>query len=490
MLNASGLVPLRFENVEEALATAIQREFGGVVDLSVDALMGIYADVFGITETELWELSQGVYDSTNLLSAEAEMLDNLALLVGIVRLPATYTRGVLWIGADDGTVVPSGSLFQSVLGDYFLTQSAANITVASCLRTDVYINSVIQNESYTLTVNGNVYYRAPTAGQTQEQIFQFFYEELQADGAITTTLIGSGETQHLTIQKVDQASTMNISGTSYFGFRDVVCPVLVAAEVIGDIPANANTIRTYIPETSNLTLNFVTNPYDLVRGTAIETDEALRQRVISSYTAVAGSSPDSIQEAVAEISGVDSVKVVENITTTTNSRGMPPKSFQVIVHNGDDRLIAEAIWKKKPAGIHCYADRFSPLTISVDVLDYNSQSHLIRFIRPTTKYVWVYCEYTKYSEELFPESGELIMKEELANFGKSLGIGNDVIPDRFYPAVYRNVKGVDDLELYFAITSDLNTVPTYPADYTQSIITITDEQITNFSSTRVQTAQV
>lgn len=491
MLSSTGLYPLRYETVEAQIDDAIQQAFGGNIDLSSDSLMGVYADVFGISETELWELSQAVYDSANLMSAEGYLLDNLALLVGIVRLPASSTRGVLWVGAKDGTVLPAESRFQSIVGDYFISELATNITTGACVRTTMVVSDLVQGESYTVTINGNVFRREATANQTKMDILKYFEEVLPTDGVVTTELGGTQTDPFLIIEHVEPTTTMDISATSYLSFPEVICPTIISAEEVGAIEVEPNTVTTYVPDSnSQITLDYISNPLSLVTGRELESDGDLRARLLVHYTTVAGGTPDAIANTVRGLEGVNSVKVIENLTTTTNSRGMPPKSFQVIVDKGTDQLIAEAIWSAKPAGIHCYADRFSPLTISKNVLDYNSQSHLIRFIRPVTRYVWIYCQYTLYSEEIFPTSGELIMKEELAAFGQTLGIGNDIIPDRFYPSVYRNVKGVDDVELYFAVTDDLNTPPVFPADYHQNIITISDEEVTNFSAIRVTPVKV
>lgn len=491
MLSSTGLYPLRYETVEAQIDDAIQQAFGGDIDLSSDSLMGVYADVLGIAEVELWELSQAVYDSANLMSAEGILLDNLALLVGIVRLPATGTRGVLWVGAADGTILPAESRFQSKVGDYFISQSETNITTSACVKTTMVVNSLVQGESYTVTINGNTFRREATANQTELEILQYFEEILPSDGTVTATLSGTSLTPQLIIENVDLTTTMEISATSYLSFPLVICSTIIVAEQTGGIEVEPHTITSYLPEEGLVTpLVYVDNEFALTTGRALESDGDLRARLLSHYTTVAGGTPESIYSAVSSVDGVNSVKVIENLTSSTNSRGMPPKSFQVIVDKGNDQLIAEAIWTSKPAGIHCYADRFSPLTISKTVIDYNSQSHLIRFIRPNTKYVWIYCQYTLYNEEIFPSSGELIMKEELAVFGQALGIGNDVIPDRFYPSVYRNVKGVDDVELYFAVTSDLNTTPVFPADYHQNIIPISDEEVTSFASFRVTPVKV
>lgn len=495
MPSISGITPLRYPEIREGISTRIFEDFGGVVDLSVDALMGVYTDIVAITEADIWELSQAVYDSTNLMSAEGYLLDNLALLVGVVRLSPTYTKGILWISGQDGVAVPEGARFQSVSGDYFQSTHFVNISSTDCIQTEIHVTDVVQDEDYIIVVDGNIYRREATPNQTREEILQYFYEVFQADEDLIVVAHYKPEAieelSHIHIATKTPTVTMVLSATSYFTFRNVTTPVEVQAEQAGDVSAKAGTINRYVASVAaNIPIVDLTNPTSFEEGRARETDEELRDRIVNMYLTVAGGSADSIQEAVANVQGVSAVRVIENITDTATPDGMPPKSFKVIVHEGDELNIAKAIWSKKPAGVICYADRFSPLTSTVTFEDYNTQKHTIRFIRPTEKYIWIHGDYTLYSEEVFTASGETIMKEALATFGDSLNIGHDVIPDRFYPSVYKNVKGVEDLELYFAVTDDLNTSPVYPDDYSQAIIEINEEQVTNFSNLRVSVTKV
>jgi uncharacterized phage protein gp47/JayE len=495
MLEVTGFNPPRYEDTQKELQETLQNFFGGVADLSEDALMGVYNSIMALSCTSLWELSTVVYDSSNLLSAEGFLLDNLALLVGVVRLPASYTRGVVWFTGNDGAIVESTAKVQSTLGDVFNIEREIEVTSTSCIEVKVKIRTLVQDSSYTIEAGEigatSTYRREPTPDQTALEILTDISVMLVEDNAefenVKVLLDASGD-PYIFIKKVNTGQNMSISGTTYFDFIDVVTPAIVHADVQGNIPAKAHTITIFLPNQRSLPIHNVDNPYDLQRGRGIETDEELRMRVLNAYMQVAGGTSDAIQRAVASVFGVSSVKVVRNTTdlTSNDSKALPPKSFQVIVYNGDGNLIAETIWKNKPAGIQCYATPNNPLTEKHSIIDFNGQVHEVSFVRPTTQFIYVRVEYNLYSEESFPKSGELILAEELANYGQTLQIGEDVITDRFIPHVYRNVKGIEDCNIYIASVSNVDIVPQFPDDYTSASLSVSDEEITNFTNSRIQ----
>ena len=484
-LTKYGLVIDRYEDITEEATAQIQNTFEEEVDLTADSLTGVYAAILALKESELWELLQAVYDSAYLASAEGVVLENLALLVGFVRKPATSSRGIAYITADDGEVVQRLDTITTVTGDEFYLEDTENVTPTACVSTKVKINHLSPSEDYTLEINGNVYVRS---GNTRKDILEALQEDLNLEGTVTTTLSYEGEDldENYYLYAASNTTTeFSLTGSSYFTFFDVTIPVVCTAVNTGAVPANAGTLKTYTAQADKTTVSNVVNLSDFSLGTDLETDVDLRTRLLAAYNQVAGSSVKSLYEGVAGVEGVTSVKVVENDTMSVNSRGMPPKSYQAIVQGGDETLVAEAIWDNKPAGYYCYADPFDSRTEYVEFLDYNEQTQKIRFVRPDTKYVWQRVTYTLYDEETFTDNGEEIIQQVLAEYGSTLGIGEDVIPKRFYSSVYKNLKGVEDLIIEMAITEDLNTPPNYPSDYTEDRLEISDEEVTSFASGRV-----
>lgn len=485
-LNENGLIPYRFEDVEQLINNELLTNIDSSLDLSPDSLMGVLKDIFTLHETYIWELSQDVYDSTNVLSAEDQYLDNLVLLVGNVRQQPTRTRGEVWFQADEGFLLNEGDIVESIIGNSFLVERDTYVTSVDSLYCKIYIDTLLQSEDYTLSVDENVFRRESTPNQTEEEILTDLDSYLQAEASIDTNLVLNGSESYIEVEKVETAQTMELSGTSLLAFKDVITPSLVIAMETGAIVTKANTIANYVPAPDLVT---VSNPTDLVTGKNLQTNIELRKETLSQYDEVSGGLQEVLTSTLLAIEDVISAKIIENRKYEVTSN-LPVNSYKAIVYGGDNQLIGEALWENTPAGIQCFSDINGLNTVIVDILDFNSQSHIMYFTRPNIKYIWVYVDYTKYSEEVFTPSGEEIMREEIANYGNNLNIGEDVYPDRFYPTIYTNVNGVEESEIYFAITDDLNTPPTYPSDYTQDIISITDEEITNFSPTRVEVQEV
>ena len=86
---------------------------------------------------------------------------------------------------------------------------------------------------------------------------------------------------------------------------------------------------------------------------------------------------------VLEVEGVQQAFVFENVTLATDSDGLPPKSFEVVVEGGADQDIADTIFLHKPAGIETFG------TTSLSVLDTQGFNHTVKLSRPTTLQMFV-----------------------------------------------------------------------------------------------------
>ena len=70
------------------------------------------------------------------------------------------------------------------------------------------------------------------------------------------------------------------------------------------------------------------------------------------------------------------------------------------------------------------------------------------------------CDLTLYSEEVFPGDGATQVENQILAYGDSLGIGKDIIPDRFKGPIYQ-VPGILDIALQIAITDLPIDTPSY-----------------------------
>jgi len=491
-LDSNGLNIERFEQLINTSDSDIQSSFGGGVDLSSDSILGVLESIVVNGEADLWELLQGVYDSTNLLAAEGSMLDNLALLVGYIRFPASRSRGSVLVTAKDGTTVPQDFIFNSINNDEFFVTNEAVVTATSCQNTRLYVGVLDDNTfSYNINIDGNLFTYISQSGDSEIDILVGLESNLASYGEIDTNLVENLEDvsqSYLYIEKIDSISNMFMSAVTYLTFDYVTTPVACRSVEFGEVRASEGTINI-IKNSEGLETYSINNPVEFTTGSNIETDLQLRDRVLTAYTQLSAGTIDTIHREVSSVQGVIAVKLKENITMTTDGEGLPPKAYKVIVYGGEDVSVAEAIWRSKPAGIQPWSDFLSAQTETITIEDYNSQEHVVLFTRPNTKYVWLKIQYSKYSEESFTGGGEEIMKETAAATGQALTIGEDVIPKRFIGPLYKAVKGLEDIIVTAALSDDINTPP-LAGEYVDVRVLISDEEITDFSAARVEVSEI
>ena len=137
---------------------------------------------------------------------------------------------------------------------------------------------------------------------------------------------------------------------------------------------------------------------------------------------------------------IEHVIVFENYTLTTDARGLPGKSFEVVVYQAGgstdrDQEIADTIFlKAKPAGIEPYG------SISVQVTDIQGFTHYCWFTRPTQVAIYLELDLTVTSD--YPANGDDYIKDKIVTWGNSLGPGADVI---IYPSLISQLAEVEGI---------------------------------------------
>lgn len=145
--------------------------------------------------------------------------------------------------------------------------------------------------------------------------------------------------------------------------------------ILGDISAAAGTITSIITPTRGW--QSVTNAAEAVVGAPVESDATLRRRQTVSTGLPAQTVLEAIHGVIANLTGVQQVKVYENDTNVTDANGIPPHSISAVVQGGDATEIVEAIASKKSPGTGTFG------TTSEVVVDANGVPNLIKFFAPT-----------------------------------------------------------------------------------------------------------
>jgi hypothetical protein len=108
-LTEAGLVIKQLTDIRTELDDLVRSAFGPATPVSDDSNFGKLNGVFAQQESEVWELMQQQYDSMDPDQAEGAQLDNLGGLIGVDRLPATFSTGSVTFTGDANTVIPEGT---------------------------------------------------------------------------------------------------------------------------------------------------------------------------------------------------------------------------------------------------------------------------------------------------------------------------------------------------------------------------------------------
>lgn len=210
-------------------------------------------------------------------------------------------------------------------------------------------------------------------------------------------------------------------------------------------------------------------------GVEEETDSSLRKRFAEAIAGTGSATLDAIKGAVLRVSGVRSCVVNENDTDTTDSKGVPPHSFEVLVHAPEslNQQVAEAIFSRKPIGIKSHGD------ISVEVLDASGEAQTVKFSRVAD--LSVYVKMTVVKDNSFETEGVNQIKTALSEYIGGLEVGGDVVLSHIYKYIF-SVTGVTD------VTS--LTLSTDGTSYSASNIIVDTDNIAVLSAQNVEVTVV
>ncbi len=210
---------------------------------------------------------------------------------------------------------------------------------------------------------------------------------------------------------------------------------------------DGNTAKGTVSNITNPKLGIaaVTNEQPFEGGRNTETDAEFRERYYLSVDFAGGVNIDAIIAEIYEsVEAVIAVTGEANDTDFINASGLPPHSIEIVAYGGLDEKIAEAIFKRKAAGIQTFGN------VSVPVVSASGQIYDISFSRPEPVKVWVKV-FNLVTNKNFPLDGIEQIKRGIAAFigadtRGGLNIGQSVICVTLPTEVLR-VPGVVDFDL-------------------------------------------
>jgi uncharacterized phage protein gp47/JayE len=451
--------------IEESLTDSL-----GEVNLVAPSIFANIVSVFAERESQLWDMLSAVYSSAYPDTAEGYSLDAVCALNGITRLPATYSNALAQITAinytkinKDTKVAVKGS------GSVFLLEKDIVVTNDKCYWIKIEILSTNSAE-YTVSINGQdvTYNRAQ--GHTKEQIAEKISDLINRDLSTIVISTFDGNKFDIKTNSIDSSFSCYISNND-MRILEVSNNANFIAEEKGAIPIPAFSLADIKTPVSGFLS--VTNATSGITGTNIESDANLRTRRNNSLRLSGSGTLEAIKAAIMNIEGVISASIYENNTDVTDAKGLPPHSFKILVTGGDDKMIADSIWQKKPAGIQSFGN------ITVVVKDSNNKEHNISFSRSIKRYISAKITITK-TAEFINESAEVIKTSMVEKINK-LGSGKNVILKSLYCSVF-DQSGVTAADILIGSSLNETQTPTLAGND----IIMGDEEVASADVSRIE----
>lgn len=483
-LTSTGWVSKRYPEIFAELQTSLRNTIHPDLDVSSTSVIGQITAIFAAEIAKQYALGQAVYDSGNRDKAEGKNLDDLAALVGVTRNVSSPSNGTLILTGTNNTTVPAGSTFKTNDNKYVVAiRRDVLISNSVCQKAETQVSSVVNNTAYTISINGGSFSYTSSASATVAEILNGLASTINTflianpNAGFTCTSTGTRLVIESTGYRNDVVLILG-ARLSPDKINMAVTGFVTENGPIAILPETVKVIASPIPG-----LNSVTNPLEFQYGRNVETDEELRVRMARSVQIAGKATVPAIRAAIENLVGVTSVNILENTSAFSDVNGLPPNSYQVIVEGGEDQEIADTVWETKPAGIQTFSVNGDDGKWIVEDSEGNAQA--VYFTRPIPKYLWMKVTANLYNEEVFPPtSGPDAIKASLVEYGKTLGVGKDVICKRFYGSVYSAASGIGNVVITAAYTDSPADTPD-PLSFTE-IVPVSSVEVSRWDVARIE----
>lgn len=467
-LTATGFDRTRLADIKTEIDQSMT-DVLGPVNTNADAVVGQIDGIWAEGVDNLYEDLQDVYDSMYPYSAEGTSLDGAVSFIGLARLDATATTVTAAAYGTEGTLISAGSMAHADI--QYSSTSDVIISRANALDVSIQVASVVDSTVYNILAGGQSIVFTSGASATAADILAGLAALFDTD-----VFVAASDGATLRVYSLDGVTPFSITVDTKLTITKRGSPVVFVASTTGAnaVPAGAlANIDTPIFGWDSI-LNLVAGDI----GRDVETDTELRLRHASSARSTGSATVEAIKaRMLAEVASVTSVQIYENRTSVTDSDGIPAHAFETVVIGGNNQSIADQLWLTKPAGIETYGN------VSVNVVDTAGDVQLIRFSRSVAKYAWIRVTVTSLnSEESLPTTATSAIQSAVVTYGQdNIGVGDDIVLQRFLGPIYTNVAGIGSMTIEGAITALPSDTPTYGT----SNITIGRSEASEFDTSRV-----
>lgn len=464
----------RFPDILESIRSSLENELGTPISSDPSTIIGILNSIYSNQVSTVENQIQALSNNLDIYKAEGVYLDRLAAYLNLRRLDAQPARGLLKVTRNSTTTISSSTLYATTNGLQFTCPQIVS-SASSCNDILLDLPIVTQGNTYALTVNGFSISKVSSPTDTKDTILDYFVSEISSILGLTTQKTDGA----LFISIPDeQENSLSVTSLNNFTVKEISTFNPCESVLAQFLQVPINVITTQVSQ--NNTIIKVNNPLDFVSGRDLETDEDFRGRYERSLAIGGTSTFNNILSRLLSLPNVVDALILENTSTVEDTQNnLPPKSYSCIVVEGNDENIANTIWETKPLGIETVG------SITSLVKDNKGNTQSVNWDRPEDTYIFLRLTYSKYSEEVFPVSGESLIREALLEYGRTLFLDDDVIPERFYGGVYRAVDGVGSLSLEVGYSNDPNDISPI-GGYQSTSLPIGIKQLPIFTNARIE----
>lgn len=191
----------------------------------------------------------------------------------------------------------------------------------------------------------------------------------------------------------------------------------------------------------------VTNPSAATGGGDPETDDELRQRILANRLNTPNSTPNGIQTAIKNLSGVTDVRLINNNTMRADSYGNPAKSVHLYVIGGADADIIQTYFDYLPPQSNTIGSVMGTAT------DIGGRQHIVAFDRAETVPVFIKVDIHIDDTKFDTDNGPASIRTNIVNYFDTLGMGDKVLYSKLFAPAYSPV-GVTDVTLTLGTSLD------------------------------------
>lgn len=424
-LTKDGLITKTFDVVTAELQQELTANLGQL-NFNDNTVIGNMVNIFAEREVFIWQLCQSLYDSLSPVYAEGISLDHNCALLGIKRLPATFSYVTAQVTAENFSVLPALTLAKMpTASTIFSNPDEININNESCTGIEVYVTT--ENKSvYKVTINNEI---VSYTKQINDDIPAIALGLSNAiNNKISLELEATANSNTINIISIDYKKNFSfiLDSNGGIAIRTLTKNILYIAETTGEIPIPSGALTEFISLANGIIS--INNFSAGFTGSSVETDVDLRIRRSTILSLNGRSTITSIKSKLFSVTGVLAVAVNENATASTID-DIPPYSFECIVYGGSDELVAKAIWDYKPVGIASYG------LSHYDITDSTNHVQRVYFSRPTQVYVFISIALT--TNDSFNTDSIDFIKDDIVNQMVGLELGQTLYYQSLYTIIYK-----------------------------------------------------